>query len=103
MKNKNKKFDQSVTIGADFFLRERQNYSNWRRAVIREVIQNSVDARAMRIEIDIKPRDGGKTISVKDNGVGMNRDTLQNVFLVVGETSKKDANTVGGFGRARNL
>lgn len=44
-------------------------------AAIKELVENSIDAEATIIEIDL--RDGGKTfISVRDNGHGMSRDDL---------------------------
>lgn len=44
-------------------------------AVVRELVENAIDAGATRIEIEI--RDGGKSlIRISDNGIGMSRDEL---------------------------
>ncbi len=48
-------------------------------SVIKELIENSLDAQATCIEIDLKK--AGKTfISVKDNGSGIEQDDLKKVF-----------------------
>ena len=47
----------------------------WERpaSVVKELLENSVDAKASRIEIEF--RDGGKSyIRVEDNGHGMTQD-----------------------------
>lgn len=47
--------------------------------IIKELIENSLDAQATQVEIQIK--DGGMTsIFVMDNGEGMNREDLQNAL-----------------------
>lgn len=44
-------------------------------SVVKELVENSIDANATHIEIDIQ--DAGKSlIRIKDNGIGMNRDDL---------------------------
>ena len=44
-------------------------------AAIKEIVENSIDAGATRIDVDI--REGGKSfISVRDNGHGMDKDDL---------------------------
>jgi DNA mismatch repair protein MutL len=44
-------------------------------AAVKELVENSIDARATQVEIDI--REGGKSlIVVSDNGSGMNREEL---------------------------
>jgi len=88
----------SITIGPKFFANELQNYACPRSAVVRELVQNSVDSRGCtKIEFEC----GEDWISVKDNGAGMNRDILLNKFLSMGETTKVGDGSVGGFGKAR--
>lgn len=89
-----------VIIGPQFFQNEKRTYSNWRSALIRELIQNAVDAPNSEI-IDFQIENG--IITIDDNGSGMSRETLTSVFLVLGETTKKSADHCGGFGIARNL
>lgn len=44
-------------------------------AAVKEMVENSIDAGASRIEIEI--RDGGKSlIAVRDNGIGMGKDDM---------------------------
>lgn len=92
----------TVKIPFEFFRKVRRDYRNWKQATIRELIQNSVDAGATRIDINIGLRFGSNAVTMmcSDNGHGMNRDTLENVFLVLGG-SKKEANSLGGFGMAK--
>src|SRR3989338_6528000 len=48
-------------------------------AVIKELIENAIDAKATQIDIAI--RHGGKSyIKVKDNGIGMTSDDLSLAF-----------------------
>ena len=56
-------------------------YSNT-PAVISEVIANAWDADATRVEITIDPDDN--TITVTDNGHGMNLDEINSRYLLVG-------------------
>lgn len=89
-----------VIIGPSFFQNEKRTYSNWRSALIREVIQNATDAPNSGI-ITFTIENG--IITIDDDGDGMSRETLTSVFLVLGETTKKSAEQCGGFGIARNL
>lgn len=63
-----------------------------------DIVDNSVDARAtvvhVRIRMDV---DGDVTISVADNGTGMDRDALFNA-MTYGAKSKKDRSCLGKFG-----
>lgn len=90
---------KSVRVGHQFYIKERNAYSNPFEAFVREFIQNSFDAKASNINLFWD----GSTYSVLDNGIGMDIDTLNNVFLVLGETTKSGSGSIGGFGRARML
>src|SRR5574341_1290540 len=48
-------------------------------SVVKELVENSIDAGATRIEIEVK-EGGRKLIRVLDNGGGMNRDDVQLAF-----------------------
>ena len=79
-------------------------YSNWFEAILKEVIQNSSDAPGCsKIEFEFITGENSTKIIAKDNGSGMSREVLENVFLVLGETTKGGTNSTGGFGVARNL
>ncbi|HIP75642.1 MAG TPA: DNA mismatch repair protein MutL, partial [Psychromonas hadalis] len=45
-------------------------------SVVKELIENSLDAGATRIEIDIE-KGGAKCIRIKDNGKGVHKDELR--------------------------
>ena len=85
---------RQADISKDFFRKERSFYSDWHEAFFRELIQNSVDAGASNIDIDIvedeavsvfnqpKPSSGLATrITVTDDGSGMSLDVLDNVYF----------------------
>jgi hypothetical protein len=94
----------NVTVPKSFFVKERRMYSNWQFAFWRELFQNSTDAKASRIDVEIVKKDNGVIgISFDDNGTGMSREVLENVYFSLGSTTKTGGSTVGGFGRARLL
>lgn len=92
-----------VKLGPKLFAKEKSMYRDWITSLARENIQNSVDAGAPNI--DIKIEDDGNLLKVTftDNGPGMDIETLENIYFVLGETTKTNGNTVGGFGVARML
>ena len=94
----------AISLSPSFFHNELRAYADWRIAFWRELTQNAVDAKANNIWInfqDNKQSTGEFTIQFNDDGCGMNRSTLENVYFVLGETTKTDSTTIGGFGRAR--
>ncbi|MEK6832563.1 MAG: ATP-binding protein [Nanoarchaeota archaeon] len=90
-----------VSIGPEFFKRIRRDYRDWKMAFFRELIQNSVDAGSKNIFFTTN-REENKIIC-EDDGCGMDKDIIINKFLVLGETTKTDGQTIGGFGRAREI
>ena len=95
---------QSVRLAPDFFRKERnQAYRNWRSALWRELVQNAVDAKCTRIDVGLSASDSGFELRFADNGPGMSRDVLENVYFAVGATTKTGGDSVGGMGRARML
>lgn len=94
----------SVVVDRQFFVKERNNYSNWGLAFWRELFQNSCDADATKIDIQLlKDEDGMDRIVFTDNGFGMSRDVLLNTFFRLGATTKNTGTSTGGFGKARIL
>jgi hypothetical protein len=83
------------------------------QVAIKELLQNSFDATKarqnltenkspgqIRISINIKDR----TISIRDNGIGMSPDIVKNAFLYIGGTNKEGLGVgerSGGFGVAK--
>lgn len=90
-------------------LLQRDLYTN-PNVAIRELTQNAHDAimRRAKMEETFNPEKDGEiifridtlsgTLSVLDNGVGMSRDTLLNVFRYYGRTDKEANEEVGTFG-----
>jgi len=94
----------TLTIGPSWFAHEKRAYANWHTATIRELLQNASarNLNATRIDFHVEEIKDSNRIICSDNGAGMSRDVLQNVFLVLGESSK-GFGEVGGLGIARNL
>ena len=58
-------------------------------AVLSELIANSWDADASKVILDVKDENGKKSITVSDDGCGMDKEDLQNKFLTVGYQRRK--------------
>ncbi len=94
-----------VGIADDYHTKERDNlYSNWPFATAREFIQNSGDAETSELAITIDNLDATHTrIEIADKGCGLSYETLENVFLELGGTTKTGGKNIGGFGIAKTL
>jgi len=64
---------------------------------LRELIQNSYDAGATRVVVELKD----DMIIVRDNGVGMTYEFLKNDFRRVGKSFKTSDNQIGFYGIGR--
>ena len=73
-----------------------RQYRN-KRVLIRECIQNSVDAGATQVEVTVNERG----IRVEDNGVGMNLEEIRKFWNTLGRTSKRLGKSIGEFGLGR--
>jgi Histidine kinase-, DNA gyrase B-, and HSP90-like ATPase len=95
----------AIHLSPKFFKNERQNYSNWQLAIWRELFQNAVDQDATQIIITLaEGANGCVDLSFADNGPGMSRSVLKNVYFALGESTKdQDPTKIGGMGRARLL
>lgn len=94
----------SVVTPKSFYVKARRDYSNWRFAFWRENFQNSVDAGCSSIDISMNDLGNGSiSVVFDDNGKGMSRDILENVYFRLGESTKGGSSSVGGFGLARIL
>lgn len=77
-----------------------RQYDNVPLAIIRELLQNSSDAGASRLDLKLE----GNSFLASDNGVGMNKEQVLAYFLQVNGTSKKGGqSTTGAFGAAKEL
>lgn len=92
-----------IKLPNSFFEKAKQEYSDWRWAFFRELIQNSYDAGATRIDFEIDDIQNEVNITCIDNGCGMNRNTLENVLLCMGGSQKQNKDSIGGFGYAKAL
>lgn len=93
-------FDSAIRLPKDYFKKDRKQYNNWEQALFRELIQNSVDAKAKNIHVSIETNDLYHIVSFEDDGKGMNKDTIKNALLTMGGTEKEEDN-IGGFGQAK--
>lgn len=90
---------KQVKIPHDYFYRMSiRDYYSWKSALFREFIQNSVDADSTTIEFKYD----GEYLTIRDNGCGMDSETIENALLTLGGT-KKDGDTVGGMGKAKEI
>jgi hypothetical protein len=93
-----------VRFADDFFKKERdQAYADWQSAIWRELFQNAIDQNATRIDIHLTQLDGHVALDFQDNGPGMSREVLENVYFAIGATTKGGSDQIGGMGRARVL
>ncbi len=97
----------SLVIPATSFRKECQQYTKESgdrgvdACVWRELIQNARDAGASRIDIQFR-YGGQRSILFRDNGRGMDRDTLVKGMLTFAG-SVKEIGSAGGFGMAKLL
>lgn len=79
-------------------------YNNPLEATIREIVSNAVDSVSLNAEKSktikiITPSNLNLNLSVKDNGVGMTKETMINIFSKYGFSTKtKDLNQIGAYG-----
>lgn len=92
----------TVGIGAHFFKKSLNDYRDWRWAIPREAMQNSMDApHSKNIEAWLEVKDGNTVFSWGNDGDPMSKDELVGKLLTLGESGKDFQGTVGGFGAAK--
>jgi hypothetical protein len=70
-----------------------------RSAFVRELVQNSLDAGAGRIEVRVRQKGHRLRIDVVDDGEGMDRDIIEGYLLTLFRSSKEeDLTKIGKFG-----
>ena len=62
-------------------------------SVVKEIVENSIDAEATRIKIDIK-KGGVPFIKISDNGFGIEEDDIEKVFMRHSTSKIKNANDI---------
>lgn len=94
-----------IKLPGNYFANTKHDYNNWTQAWFREAIQNSVDAGATNIDFKIvvdPDKPGSLIVTCQDDGVGMDKRVLTEVFLAMGGSEKPDG-AIGGFGHAKIL
>jgi hypothetical protein len=76
----------------------KKDYSDHKVALVREFLQNSIDAGANKVEFQFDP--DKRTLVVTDNGCGMSPEVMETALFKIGGSHKKE-NSVGGFGSAK--
>jgi hypothetical protein len=66
-------------------------------ASLLDLIDNSIDAQANDIQVNVIDHDGDIVISIEDNGCGMDEDTLKEA-LRLGSDTERDTADLGKFG-----
>lgn len=88
-----------VSFPDKFFLFEaKKEYYSYQEKLWVELVQNSYDAKATKIEIEL----GNNYYQITDNGCGMSKERMVSALLTMGGT-QKDINSTGGFGAAKKL
>jgi HSP90 family molecular chaperone len=77
----------------------KKDYSDHMTALVREFLQNSVDAGASEVLFDFNQDE--RYLEVIDDGCGMDADIMQNALFRVGGSHKETNGSVGGFGAAK--
>lgn len=66
---------------------------------LRELVQNAVDARAQSITVQLVSESNHMRLTVRDDGIGMTRRTIEDELTVLFRSSKQPGqDTIGRFG-----
>jgi len=95
----------SVTIGPEFFAKSRNDYDDWRWALVREFFQNSIDCGSKTVQLDTSLNaDGDTVVSVTNDGRPMTREIIVDKLFSLGSSGKNfEGGTTGGFGKAKEV
>ncbi len=94
-----------VKIGPEFFEKVKKDYADWRWAIVREFLQNCIDAPGCsEVSVSVALADGATVLMVANDGEPMSRETLLGKLLTLGGSGKNfDGENTGGFGVAKSL
>jgi hypothetical protein len=67
-------------------------------AAIEDIIDNSVDAQAKIIKVFVEHKDKDLRVTVADNGIGMNKDVLDQALRLGSLTDKDEISDLGKYG-----
>lgn len=94
----------SISMNAHMFQMLAKMYSDPIRAVVRELAANAVDAHVANgcpdkpFQVKL-PSNADSEFYIKDFGTGMSHETVMDLFMTYGASTKRSANTeIGGFG-----
>lgn len=76
----------------------KEEYSNWRKALPREFLQNMIDAKSSVVHFNME----GNVLTTIDEGKGMSLEDCEAKLLTMGGTDKTDQD-VGGYGVAKQI
>ena len=82
-----------------FIISAKRQYTDIDTAIVREAIQNSIDAGATNIAIET----GLTWCKITDNGCGMTEEVLTNAMLTMSGSHKSNSGAIGGFGAAKEI
>ncbi len=82
-----------------FVTSAKRQYADIDTAIVREAVQNSIDAGATEIQI-VTGKDWCKVI---DNGCGMSETLLIDAMLTMSGSHKSHSGAIGGFGAAKEI
>jgi len=91
----------TITIGKDYLQNKvKRQYSNHRTALIREFMQNSIDAGCTKLDFIFNKSE--RTLTVIDDGCGMDDVVMENALFQLGGSYKDNSKiNTGGFGAAK--
>lgn len=94
-----------VRIGREFFAKIKNDYADWRWALVREFLQNCFDAPGCdSVKVTVKKAGANTLLTVSNDGSPMTEDILVNKLLTLGGSGKNfDGENTGGFGVAKSL
>ena len=67
-------------------------------AAIEDILDNSIDAGARTIKLEIKTQDKEPLITISDDGTGMDYDILDQALKLGSETQKDEVSDLGRYG-----
>lgn len=92
-----------VTIPASHFTQSvRRHYNRPDTALVRELLQNAVDAGSTKVEFSLLEQGDAWHLICADNGCGMTKEILVKAMLTM-SGSFKGPNSIGGFGAAKEI